>query len=57
MKESYTIWQLTLSSKDTDKKRVIHLQSENIEIVIGKGTNEIIKEFFESFPSRYQIDM
>ena len=44
-----------MSSKDNDDKRLMHPQSDNIEIMIGSKTDEIINELFESLISRYQI--
>ena len=45
-----------MSCKDTGGKRVVHSKSDNIEILIGKETDEIIK-LFESPLSRYQIGL
>ena len=38
-----------ISSLDTDKFRTMHTKSNNIEIMNGTETNDIIKELFESF--------
>ena len=43
-----------LSSKDSNKTRTMHFNSENIETVIGSETDEIIEELFESLLQRYQ---
>ena len=38
-----------ISSKDSDQTRTLHTKSNNVEIMIGSDTNEIIKDLFESF--------
>ena len=40
--------------KDADEKRVMHSKSDNKEIMVGKETDEIIKELSESLFSGYQ---
>lgn len=42
-------------SKDNDGKRLMHSKSDNMEIVIGKDTDEIINEVISSLLRRYQI--
>ena len=42
------------SSKDSDETRTIHTKSNNVEIMIGSETNEIIKDLFEFFLQKYQ---
>ena len=37
-----------ISSKDSDETRTMHTKSNNVEIMIGSDTNEIIKDLFES---------
>ena len=37
------------SSKDSEEIRTMHSKSENIEILIGNETGEIIKDLFDSF--------
>ena len=39
---------------DSDEKRIMHMKSDSMEIMIGSNTNEIIKELFKSFLQRYQ---
>ena len=39
---------------DSDETRIMHTKSDNMEIMIGSGTNEVIKELFKSFLQRYQ---
>ena len=41
-------------SKDFDKIQIIHLKSDNTEIMMGSETDEIIEDFFESLLQRYQ---
>ena len=43
-----------ISSKDSNETRTMHTKSDNIEIIIGSETGEIIKELFESLLQRYQ---
>ena len=43
-----------MSSKDSNKTRPAHSNSENIETVIGSETDKIIEELFESLLQRYQ---
>ena len=43
-----------ISSKDSDETRTMHTKTNNVEIMIGSETNEIIKELFESFLQKYQ---
>ena len=42
------------SSLNPEKIRVMNSKSDNIEIMTGTGTDDIIKELFESFLKRYQ---
>ena len=43
-----------ISSKDSDKTGTMHTKSNNIKIMIGNETDEIIKKHFESLLQRYQ---
>ena len=43
-----------ISSKDSDKTRTMHTKSNNVEIMIGSNTNEIIKDLFKSVLQKYQ---
>ena len=43
-----------ISSKDSDETRTMHTKSNNVEIMIGSETNEIIKDLFKSFLQKYQ---
>ena len=43
-----------ISSKDSDETRTMHTKSNNVEIMIGSETDEIIKNLFESFFQKYQ---
>ena len=38
----------------SDEARIMHTKSDNMEIVIGSDTNDVIKELFKSFLQRYQ---
>ena len=46
-----------ISSKDSNETCTMHSQSDNIEIMIGNKTDEIIKKLFESFLQRYQEEL
>ena len=46
-----------MSSKDNDNERIMHSQSDNIEIMINYKADEVIEELFQSLLSRYQIGL
>ena len=43
-----------VSSKDSDEARTMPAKSDNIEIMMGRKTDQIIEELFEFFLQRYQ---
>ena len=44
-----------ISSKpDSDETCIMHTKSNNIEIMIGSDTNEVIEKLFESLSDEYQ---
>ena len=43
-----------ISSNDSDETRTMHTKSNNVEIMIGSETYEIIEDLFESFLQKYQ---
>ena len=43
-----------ISSKDSNETRIMHTWSDNIEIMIGIETDNIIDEFFKSLLQKYQ---
>ena len=43
-----------ISSKDSDEIRTMRTKSNNIEIMMGNETDEIIEELFESLLQKYQ---
>ena len=43
-----------ISSNDFEETGTMHTKSDNIEIMIGNETNEIIKEIFPSLLQKYQ---
>ena len=43
-----------ISSKDSDETRTMHTKSNNMEIMMGNETDEIIKELFEYLLQKYQ---
>ena len=47
-----------ISSKpDLDETRIMHTKSNNTEIMIGSGTNEVIEELFKSLLEKYQENL
>ena len=44
------------SKNDSDEIRTMHTKSNNVEIMIGSETDEIIKEIFESLLQNYRKD-
>ena len=46
-----------ISSKDNNEEQVMHLKSDNIEVMTYDNSNEVIEEIFESRLSRYQIGL
>ena len=44
-----------MSSKGTDEERLMHSNTDNIEIMINEKPDKVIGEHFESLLSRYQI--
>ena len=46
-----------ISSRDTGETRTIYVWSNNESIMWGSDTNNIIKEFFESFLNNYQEEL
>ena len=43
-----------VSSKDSDETRNMHTKSNNIEIMMGSETDDIIDELFESLLLKYR---
>ena len=43
-----------ISSKDSNETRTMDTKSDNIEVMIDNGTDEIIKNFFESVLQKHQ---
>ena len=61
LEETSSEWKIQLtmainfiSSKDSDETRTMHTKINNVEIMIGSETNEIIEDLFESFLQKYQ---
>ena len=44
-----------ISSKDIDEEHIMHLKSDNIEIMSHDKADKVIEELFESLLSTYQI--
>ena len=45
------------SSKGSEEIRTMHSKSDNIEILIGNETDEIVEELFDSLLQRYQKEL
>ena len=45
------------SKPDSDETRIMHAKSDNIEIMIGSKTNEVIEELFGSLLQRYKKEL
>ena len=43
-----------ISSKDSDETRTTHAKSNNVEIMMGSDTDEVIEDLFEFFLQKYQ---
>ena len=43
-----------ISSKDSDENRTMHTKSNNVKIMVGSETDEIIEDLFEYFLQKYQ---
>ena len=43
-----------ISSKDSDENRNMHKKSDNIEIMTGRETDDIIDKLFKSILQKYQ---
>ena len=43
-----------ISSKDSDETQIMHSRNDNLEIMMGSQTCEIVEELFESLLQRYQ---
>ena len=41
------------SKQDSDQTRIMHIKSDNLEIMIGSDTNEVIEDLFKSLLQRY----
>ena len=58
-------WKIQLSAEinfipskpDSDETRIMHTKSNNIEIMIGSDTNEVIENLFRSLLQRYQENL
>ena len=61
IEKTFSEWKIQLtmtinfiSSKDSDETQTMHTKSNNVEIMVGNETNEIIIGLFESFLQKYQ---
>ena len=62
--KKYELWKIQLtiainfiSSKDTDKVRVIRSKRDNIQFMIDDNATEVIEKLSESLLNRYQIGL
>ena len=46
-----------ISSNDSDETHNLHTKSNNIEIMMGNETDEVIEKLFESLLQNYQKDL
>ena len=46
-----------ISSRDTGETRTYYIWSDNVSIMQGKDTNDIIREVFDSFLCNYQKEL
>ena len=46
-----------ISSRDTGEIRIYYVWSDNVSIIRGKDTNDIISEIFSSFLHNYQEEL
>ena len=46
-----------ISSRDTGETRIYYAWSDNVSIMQGEDTNDIIKELFKSFLHNYQKEL
>ena len=46
-----------MSFKDTDKERLMHSKSDNIEIMINDKVDQVIHKLFQSLLSQYQVSL
>ena len=46
-----------ISSKDTGETRTIYVWSDNVSIMRGSDTDDIIRELFRSFLRNYQEEL
>ena len=47
----------TSSKPDSDETRIMHTKSDNLEIMIGSDTNEVIEDLSKSLLERYQQNL
>ena len=64
VEETLSEWKIQLtmainfiSSKDSNQTRTMHTKSNNVEIMMGSETDEIIEEHFESLLQLYQNNL
>ena len=46
----------SMSPKNNDEEYLIHLRSDNIELMINDKEHEVIEQLFQSLLSRYPIE-
>ena len=56
-KKQSTVSINSIFSKDTDQEQIMHLKSDNIEVITYDNVNEVTEEIFELLLSRYKIGL
>ena len=56
-KKQSTVSINSIFSKDTDQEHIMHLKSDNIEVITYDNVNEVTEETFELLLSRYKIGL
>ena len=46
-----------MTSNDSDKKRVLHSNSDSKEVMTDFDTKELMEELFQSLLHRYRVDL
>ena len=63
--KNHSEWKIQLSAEidfissklDSDETRIMHTKSDNLEIMIGSDTNEVIEDLFKSLLQGYQENL
>ena len=63
--KNHSEWKIQLSAEinfisskpDSDETRIMHTESDNLEIMIGSDTNEVIEGLFKSLLQKYEENL